>query len=301
MRRRRSGDQPSFPWLERLGALVTEVRTRLEAYRRRYAPVDVGMRFAERNRPVAIGLLASALAFRLFLLMLPLAYVLIAGLDFLRAASPGTPAMLARQAGLTSLIAGSVDQAVRASDQGRWLALAFGVSASVFAASGVVTVLQRVHALAWQVPAPRGRHSPWLVLGVLGGIILIMFSTAAAASARHGSPGWGLLATLGAGGVYFGVALAGAWALPRPAIPLRSQMPGALLFAVGMQAFHVAVVYYFVPKTARSSAAYGSLGVALVVLASLSLLGLLVVGAAAFNAILWERRGARKESERVTP
>jgi hypothetical protein len=181
---------------------------------------------------------------------------------------------------------------VRASQQGRWLALALGILGTLYATAGVVTVLQRVHALAWQVPPPRGRHSPWLVLGVLGGIILIMFSTAAAATARHASPGWGLLATLGAGGVYFGVALAGAWALPRPPIPARVLMPGALLFALGMQAFHVAVVYYFVPKAARSSAAYGSLGVALVLLASLSLLGLLVVAAAEFNAILWERGGA---------
>jgi uncharacterized BrkB/YihY/UPF0761 family membrane protein len=299
MRRRRSGDQPSFSWLERLGALVAQARTRLEDYRKRYAPVDVGMRFAERNRPVAIGLLASALAFRLFLLMLPLAYVLIAGLDFLRAASPGTPAMLARQAGLTSLIAGSVDQAVRASDQGRWLALAFGVSASVFAASGVVTVLQRVHALAWHVPPPRGR-SPLLILGLIAGVLVLILTTGAAATARHESRAWGLVATLAAACVYFALALAGARALPHPGIPLRAHMPGALLFSVGLQAFHVAVVYYFVPRTARSAAAYGSLGVALVVLAALSLLGLLVVAAAEFNAILWERRGVRKESERVS-
>jgi uncharacterized BrkB/YihY/UPF0761 family membrane protein len=257
------------------------------------------MRYAERNRPVATGLLASALAFRLFLLMLPLAYVLVSGLDFLRSASPGAPRLLARQAGLSSLVADSVDQAVRASQEGRWLALAFGILATLYATASVVTVLQRVHALAWQVPPPRGRHSPWLVLGVLGGVILIMFTTAAAASARHASPGWGLLATLGAGGILFGVALAGAWALPRPAIPARALMPGALLFAVGMQAFHVAVVYYFVPKAARSAAAYGSLGVAFVVLASLSLLGLLVVSAAELNAILWERGGARRESEKV--
>jgi uncharacterized BrkB/YihY/UPF0761 family membrane protein len=299
MRRRRSGDQPSPSRLERLGALAAQGRARLDDYRTRYAPVDVGMRFAERSRPVAIGLLASALAFRLFLLILPLAYVLIAGLDFLRAASPGTPAMLAREAGLTSLIAGSVDQAVRASEEGRWLALAFGVTASVFAASGVLTVLQRVHALAWQVPPPRGR-SPLLVLGLIVGILVLILTSGAAASARHVSPAWGLVATLAAACVYFGVALMGARALPHPGIPLRGQMPGALLFAVGLQAFHVAVVYYFVPKAARSSAAYGALGVALVVLAALSLLGLLVVAASELNAILWERREARRQSERVS-
>jgi membrane protein len=247
-----------------------------------------------------MSMMASALAFHLFLLLLPLAYVLVAGLDFLRTASPGAPGLLARHAGVSGLVADSVDQAVRASQQGRWLALAFGILATLYATSGVVTVLQRAHALVWQVPPPRGRQSVPLVLGVLGAVVLVMITTGAAASARHASPGVGLVATLAAGAMYFGVALAGAWALPRPPIPVRAMMPGALMFAIGLQVFHVAVAYYFVPKAARTSAAYGSLGVALVVLASLSLLGLLVVGAAEFNAVLWERRGARQESERVS-
>jgi uncharacterized BrkB/YihY/UPF0761 family membrane protein len=273
----------------RLGALVADGQARLERARTRYAPVDVAVGVLQRNRPVALGLLASALAFRLFLLLLPLTYVLVAGLGFLGAADAGAPGHLARRAGLSALVADSVARAVRASTRGRWLALAFGIVATVAAAGGVATVLQRVHALAWDLPPPRGR-SGRLVLGLIVALVLSAGTAALAASARAASPGWGLLATVAAGAVYFAVSLAASWALPHPQVPWTALAPGALLFAVGLQGYHLLIAYYFVPKAARASAVYGSLGVALVLLAALSLLGLLVVAAAELNAVLWERR-----------
>jgi len=67
-------------------------------------------------------------------------------------------------------------------------------------------------------------------------------------------------------------------------------LPGAALFAVGSQAFSLAVSLYFAPRAARASTTYGSLGFALVLLVSLFLLARLAVGAAELNAHLWERR-----------
>jgi hypothetical protein len=58
---------------ERLRTITADGRSRLELARTRLPPVDVGFRFLYRSRPVALGMLASAIAFRLFLLLLPLA------------------------------------------------------------------------------------------------------------------------------------------------------------------------------------------------------------------------------------
>jgi uncharacterized BrkB/YihY/UPF0761 family membrane protein len=275
---------------ERLRALASDWRSRLELARTRVPLVDVAFGLVYRSRPVALGMLASAIAFRLFLMLLPLAYVAASALSFLSADDPGGTARLGRRAGLSALVADSVVGAVRSSERGRWLALAFGIGATLWAASGLTTVLRGVHALAWGLPQPRRRGSARLVLGLVGAVALFAVITSLAASARATSAELGLAATVAAGATYFAVWMAASWSLPRPAVPLTALVPGALLFALGLQVYHVLIAYYFVPKMARTSAVYGSLGVALVVLAALSLVGLLVVAAAEVNAVLWERR-----------
>jgi membrane protein len=286
---------------ERLRTITADGRSRLELARTRLPPVDVAFRFLYRSRPVALGMLASAIAFRLFLLLLPLAYLVASALSFLGAADPAGTADLGRRAGLSALVADSVVGAVRTSERGRWLALAFGIVTSLAAASGVATVLRGAHALAWGLPQPRGRRSAWIVLGVLTAVLVVAATTSLAASARAASPALGLAGTAAAGAVYFGVSMAASGFLPRPAVPWTALVPGALLFAVGIQGYHVLVAYYFVPKAARTSAVYGSLGVALVALAALSLVGLLVVAAAELNAVLWERRTARSRRQAGDP
>jgi len=282
-------------WRQRVADITAERREHLEQARTRSAPVDVAMRLTLRNRPIAMSMIASALAFRMFLLMLPLAYVLIAGLNFLGDADAAAPERWSRRAGLSAIVAQSVSGAVQASEGGRWLAMGFGIVGTVLAGAGLVTALQRVCALAWGLPPPRGRNVR-LVLGTIGSVVLIMVTTTATAAARSVSVGLGLVATILATAVFFGIALAGFVALPHPQVPTAALVPGALLFTVGLEANHLLVVYYFVPKAARASAVYGSLGVALVVLASLAVIGLLIVLAAEFNAVLWERGMGREAS-----
>ena len=80
-------------------------------------------------------------------------------------------------------------------------------------------------------------------------------------------------------------------AMPRPpGVAWTALVPGACLFAAGFQGFTLAVSVYFAPRAARASTVYGSLGVALVLLASLFLFARLAVAAAELNATLWERR-----------
>ena len=72
-------------------------------------------------------------------------------------------------------------------------------------------------------------------------------------------------------------------------------LPGAVLFALGAQVIHVAVVVWFAPRIDSATARYGALGIAILLLGSVYLLGRLIVAAAFLNATLWSRHQGREE------
>ena len=140
-------------------------QARLERARSRSMVVDTAVGVIQRERPVAVGILAGSLAFRLFALMIPFTYVLVAGLGFAAQASAeeAQPRVGDR---LGDLLVASVAAATRTSDRGRWLALIIGGVATLLAAAAVLEVLRWVHLLAWRlppaVPGPtRGWCSDW--------------------------------------------------------------------------------------------------------------------------------------------
>ena len=73
---------------EQLEAMLASGQARVERARSRSMVVDTMVGVVQRERPVAVGILAGSLAFRLFALMVPLAYVAVAGLGFAYQASP---------------------------------------------------------------------------------------------------------------------------------------------------------------------------------------------------------------------
>jgi AbrB family looped-hinge helix DNA binding protein len=99
--------------------------------------------------------------------------------------------------------------------------------------------------------------------------------------------------------------LASIWSPREPGAPWTALLPGAALFAVGLEGIHIAVVFYFAAKVTHASQAYGTIGIALVVLAWLFLIGRLSVATAELNASLWEQRQTRRaeaaEHLRVDP
>jgi uncharacterized BrkB/YihY/UPF0761 family membrane protein len=281
---------------ERLEAMLATGQARLERARSRSLVVDTMVGVVRRERPVAVGILAGSLAFRLFALMIPLTYVLVAGLGFAAeaAAEEASPRVGDR---LGDLLVASVAAATRTSDRGRWLALILGGAATLWAAAAVLEVLRWVHLLAWRLPPTRSRVSPWLVLGLVAGAAALGATSAFAEQFRADAKGLAseltvLLLSAGVQGVVLAVLwLALSWTMPRPsAVPWTALVPGALLFAVGFLGFTLAVSLYFAPRAARASTVYGSLGLALVLLVSLFLFARLAVAAAELNATLWERR-----------
>jgi uncharacterized BrkB/YihY/UPF0761 family membrane protein len=278
----------------RLQALVVDGLAWLERARARSAAVDAAVGVVQRERLVATGILAAALAFRLFALLVPLAYLLVAGIGLTLGA-----AGRASEDELSDLVVDSIAAVARSSERGRLIALVVGGFATLVAAGGVVEVLRWIHVLAWRLAPRRQRRNPWLVVGLVVGVVLVFGASAGAERARAAASGLAneltVLVTSAAVQVVLLAVLwvALSWALPRPAVPWTALVPGALLFAGGFLAYNLALTVYFAPRAARASAVYGSLGVALVLLVSLFLFGRLAVAAAELNATMWERRAQR--------
>ena len=274
----------------------------LERARARSAAVDAAVGVVQRERLVATGILAAALAFRLFALLVPLAYLLVAGIG-LTLGSAGR----ASEDELSDLVVDSIAAVARTSERGRLIALVVGGFATLAAAGGVVEVLRWIHVLAWRLAPRRQRRNPWLVVGLVAGVVLVFGASAGAERARAAASGLAneltvLLTSAAVQVVLLAVLwVALSWALPRPAVPWTALVPGALLFAGGFLAYNLALTVYFAPRAARASAVYGSLGVALVLLVSLFLFGRLAVAAAELNATMWERRAQRRRPSAPPP
>jgi uncharacterized BrkB/YihY/UPF0761 family membrane protein len=174
---------------ERLEALLASGQASVERARARSLVVDTVVGVVRRERPVAVGILAAALAFRLFALLIPLAYVLVAGFGFAgtRASRPGG------EDRLSELVVDSVAAASQSSERARWLALIFGGLATLLAAASVVEVLRWIQVLAWGVRPARARRNPWPGLGLVGGVAVLGLTSAlteqARASTLYGSLG----------------------------------------------------------------------------------------------------------------
>jgi uncharacterized BrkB/YihY/UPF0761 family membrane protein len=272
-------------------------RAALEARRARVRSVDATLSAYERDRDRAGFLLAGALAYRLFLWLLPFTLVIVGGLGFLEAADHKNSSELADKLGVVGLASKSVSEAAADAEHARFIVVLIGISALYLASLGAIKAFRTVSALAWGVPAgPLGRK-PLAVLGVLGLIAAFLTVTFVATAIRHESPGPGVIATVLIGIAYVWLAFLALWILPRPSVHWTALLPGAVTIGLGLQVIHLVNVYFISYRISRSSETYGALGVAAALLLSLFLIGRLFVAGVILNATLWERQNARNDEE----
>jgi uncharacterized BrkB/YihY/UPF0761 family membrane protein len=261
----------------------------LQDSRSRRGSIDVAFNVQEGDRSVGGSLLAGAIAFRMFLWLLPASLLVVAGLGFGSAESPTTPDALMRGIGVTSIAAHSVNQAAQDARAGRWLALILGSIFLYTTSVALVKALFVAHALVWHIPVPRIQHKPRAVGELLALILLVAAGTSLGAIVRERSPGFGLLAMIGVV-VLYGV-LWWLWSLrsPHAAAAAWELIPGAVAFGIGVEVLHLIVVYYLAARLTHASALYGSLGIAAAILFGLYLVGRLIIAAIVINVAVWER------------
>ena len=276
---------------------LTSEQARLQARRQRSGMVDAGFLVQELDARVGGGILAGALAFRIFLFMVPVVYVIFTVLGLVSRALGHDPAQLAKHAGITGVLASTV---VKVADQSAWTLAALVVGAvvtMVITAGSLLKALFVVHWLVWRVPRvkPAGLAPRLVLIGValVGSVLGVAINDVRAASGAAGAALAVLLTT--------GLSFAGwwwvSWKLPHAPVPARALIPGAVLMAVGADVLQLLTTYWIGNLVARKTDTYGAVGIALAVLLWVYILGRIMVASAGLNAALYYRR----ENHELTP
>jgi uncharacterized BrkB/YihY/UPF0761 family membrane protein len=293
---------PSRSLFERTRARAETARSaaeraaaRAEAERRRHGTVDAAFEMVDHDSEVGGGIMAGALAYRLFIWLLPFSLVAVAGLGFAAEANAENPEDTAQWMGLAGIVSSSV--ASSASSSARWYALFIGVPLLVYATRSLLRTLIVTHRLVWTdmrgaVPKPT-LPSTLLLLLVL---LVYFFVTGLANLARGWSPTGGLLVTLLVPIAYGALWLLVSERLPHRTATRRDLLPGAVLFGLGIEVLQVVGAYFIAPQAESREGTYGSLGVAAALLLGLFLISRLMIGTAVVNSTLVRRRELAAEA-----
>jgi uncharacterized BrkB/YihY/UPF0761 family membrane protein len=264
------------------------LRGRVEAARANHRSVDLTLGLVERDSSIGGGLLAGALAYKLFVLLLPTALLLVSGFGLYAGAVHKSTSTVVREAGLHGVIASEV--ATSASSRHRAIVFLLVIPAVLFATVSLYGAIAKVHAIAW-LGSGRGVRVTSKGVALFGAALVMQFvGFAVVAWARRGSPLGGLLALLGYVVVVGGVWVVVSMELPHRRVRWWALVPGAVLFAVGLLVVNAFDIYVTTRLVEGQANTYGALGVATALLLSLVLVGRLMVVSAELNAALDERR-----------
>jgi uncharacterized BrkB/YihY/UPF0761 family membrane protein len=277
---------------ERVDALRSEVGRRAVDLEARVPLVRNVFDAYRHDRQVGGEIMAGAIAFRTFVFILPLVLVLVAGLGlFVDPDEEGTPDV-AQQFGIGGIAARSISESARLDHGGRAVALALGLYFLYFASVALARALRIAHALAWQ-EAIEPLRKPWRAAGILIGLILsVMLIFSVVSRVREARAGLGVIGMVSMLAVYAAAWFLVSLLLPHRRAPWTALLPGAAVFAIGVEILHLVTVYYLTRKVSSSTSLYGPVGGAIGILLWAYLFGRLTVAAAVVNSSLWSRKSS---------
>lgn len=265
----------------------------LEARRGASAPIDVAFQVVEADRRVAGGLISGGMAFRIFVVIVPFAFVLVTvlgGLGELMAESD--PVALAKTLGMTGLVASSISASVESSTIERVATLLAASYALLWGTWSLIRAARAVHGLAWGLNQLSPLRRPWRpTLLVIAGMLSVFFVGVGIGQLSEviglvGEVAVRLLAGVGIIVAWLGVSSV----LPRAeGTTWRSLVPGAVFFGVGVEVLQFLTVYFFSRYITGKTETYGAIGAALAILLWAYLGGRLIVASAFINAARWHQ------------
>src|SRR5262245_33729001 len=143
-------------WVAAAQARAQRAAERAELERGRHGSVDALFEMIDRDSDVAGGIIAGALAYRLFVWLLPLVLVVVVGLGIAADTTSESPEQAADKVGLAGLVSQSIAGA--ADSSARWYALLVGIPVLLFTTRSVLRALIGAHRLVWgdiRASAPR--------------------------------------------------------------------------------------------------------------------------------------------------
>jgi uncharacterized BrkB/YihY/UPF0761 family membrane protein len=278
---------------------MTEMRNRLEEARPRSRAIDSAFLVQARDSETGGGVLAAAVAFRVFMFVIPYVFVVIMLFDVAGGIADKDPQSVAKSAGIGGLLAQAVSGSAQHLQGGsRYFALVAGLVAAILAARVLLKTLRIVHGLVWHVPVKKPAR-PGRAVGVL--VVLVSISLVLSAIVdrlRHVSGVGGLGATVLYTALPFGIWLAVEYAMPHASeAGWKDLLPGAILFGLAALILHLFTVYYVARLIKRRSATYGALGAALALLFWAYAFGRIMTASAVVNASMWARAHRYDQAE----
>jgi uncharacterized BrkB/YihY/UPF0761 family membrane protein len=250
---------------------------------------EVGWRVWRRDQEIAGSVLAAALAYRIFIWLLPLALVAIAvlGLFGRTAAAHGVSDL-----GLSSYIAGSVaSTATTGNLVGRVVLIVSASLVFLYESYVLLRTLRAISAFAWRTPVRpmrRPARQTSIFLGLALALVLILSTTSKVAGALNFPFGLIMaLVTLAAAPAF--LVLVSMLLLPNRATDWHAFLPGALLIYATYTATHLLATLVVGPWVAHKQATYGVLGISAGLLFLMFVFGRIIELSFSLNAVLVEQ------------
>ena len=266
------------------------VREWIESARKRNIAIDVAMRLYERDTEAAGGLAGSAVAFRLFLLFVPVVLVAVGLAGFVADIVSADSA--SSNAGVTGAVADQIKQAFAQSPGAKWTILIVGLFGMASAGRSLTKALVMASALSWRVP-PKAKAS-FRTTGVIVAVIFGLAVMAAIVNRIRASAGIAItgMSIVGVAGVCAVAWVALSLGLPRSTRDPGAVLPGSALAGVTLAGLQAVTQLYMPGRISHASQLYGSIGVAVVTLGWFFIVGRMAVFSMTLNAVMYERIGS---------
>jgi uncharacterized BrkB/YihY/UPF0761 family membrane protein len=258
---------------------------------------EIGWRTMRRDASIGGSVLGAALAYRIFIWLLPFALVVVLALALFVDQSEGDVGALVGDAGLTGFMASSVAEAAQGTKG--WAILA-GLAATLFVllyqSSALLRSIRAVTALAWHLPVSRVPSPARSTLLFLGWLLVFIAVASSAAPIRHA---WAFPLDLLLNLVAYGAGVPLLWLvlswflLPHRAVEWSELVPGAVVVGVGVAGISLFNTLVLFPWLVEREETYGVLGIAAGLLFGFFLIGRTMELAASLNATLAEERRRR--------
>ena len=281
----------------RLRARAERAATRYQQRAQRQPLLGLPLAFVARYTARQGMLLASALAFRLFLWLMPFALLVAGILAGMAKGSASSLESATRLAGVTGAASQQVVTALRDGHRSWWIAVLVGGLLLLWTSRALMRNLTVVSTHAWQTPARRsGQVQVLITTLVFTGCWIVLFAAAALITRLDRLFPAGLLVAI----IVEAVIAAAAWLvvclrLPDSRAAWTDLLPGCLLVGAGLAVLHAVSRVYLPAKLAKSSQLYGTLGIAGVILAWLLVIGQVIICGALVNSVWADYRAGRRE------
>lgn len=263
----------------------------LDRRRQEALPLDLVVRFYERDRDSFASVLGAAVALRLFLFIVPTVAMGVGLLILVR----GRQAVddLTSSADVTGGFAAQIESTVPSGRSAGWGLFLTGLVLMVWAGRSLTKVLAACSAGAWRLGGWQARTTLRMAAAVTT-LVLLLFTVSTLMSRIQSNQGIAVTTTSWVlTGLAYGVGwYAVSWTLPRATRDPGALLPGAAVVGLAFALLQWFMQFYLPGRIERATEFAGNLGWTIATLGYMFLIGRTMASSLILNATVWERLGS---------